>query len=400
MVSEKKNLPQSRVKLTITVSALQFRHGFETELSEVSKDVRIEGFRPGKAPAAQVITKIGRQRIEAGALDRALSEAYYEAIKEKELVPVEGPSVEVTSFTAPGEDALPTEKVATFTAEVDVLPTVELKQYKKIKIKQPKIEPVKDADIDEVVEYLLKQRATLKEADKDLKLANGMWADIAFDGSVDGVHREDMKTEHHPLMLGEGQLIPGFEEQLIGMKTGEEKTFPITFPKDYHASELAGKKAEFKVKVHEVKEVSLPELDDDFAVLLGQKNVAALRDSITENLEQERAHKREHEVEDLVITELLKQTKFDLPQSMVRQEEERILTDTKKQVEQMGLTWELYVEQMNRKEGEIEKEISQQAEKNVRIGLALGRVVQEEGITDRENAMRLALEKLVGYATA
>lgn len=400
MVTEKKNLPHSRVKLTITVSAEIFRHGFATEVKEASKGLRIEGFRPGKAPEARVIAKIGRQQIEAGALDRALNEAYYEALKEKNLIPVEGPNVEITTFTAPADDALPTEKVATFTAEVDILPEVEFKNYKKLKIKEPKVEEVKEADIQEVVDYLLKQRSSLKEASKDAKLVKGMWADIAFDGSVGGVKREDMKSEHHPLVVGEGQLIPGFEEHMLDMKVGEEKTFTITFPKDYHANELAGKKAEFTVKINEIKELVLPELDRDFTQPLGFDTVELFKDSIKQNLVQERDQRRKQEMEDAAIEELLKQAKFDVPQSLVAQEKERIKADTMAQVERMGMTWEQYLEQMGRKIEDIEKEIQEQSEKNVRIGLALGKVVQEEKIEDRENAMRIAVEKLVEYATA
>jgi trigger factor len=400
MITDKKNLPNSRVKLTITVSAEIFRHGFATELKEIAKDVKIEGFRPGKAPEAQIIAKIGRQQIEAGALDRALNEAYYEGLKEQNIIPVEGPNVEITTFTAPSEATLATEAVATFTAEVDILPIIELKNYKKMKLKVPKLEEVKEADVEEVVQYLLKQRSTLKEAGKDVVVVKGIWADIAFDGSVGGVKREDMKSEHHPLVVGEGQLIPGFEDAMMGLKVGEEKTFTVTFPKEYHASELAGKKAEFTVKINELKELLLPELDRDFTQPLGFDTVELFKNSIKENLVDERKQRQKQELEDKAVEELIKLTKFDVPQSMVYQEVERVKVDTKAQVERMGMTWDQYLEQMGRKIEDVEKEMHEQAEKNVRIGLALGKVVQEEKIEDRDNGMKLAVEKLVEYATA
>lgn len=383
----RKNLPESRVKLTIPVTAAQFRPAFEKELEAVAKDIRIEGFRQGKAPLPRVLATVGRQRVEAGALDRALNEAYQDALKQENIVPVTQPEITVDSYTAPAEDAEDSLQVASFTAELDVLPEVSIKGYDRMKVKAPKAVEVTKKDVDDVFDYLRKQAAKLEDTKEGVAIAKGMWADIGFKGSVDGVAREDMNSAHHPLVVGEGQLIPGFEEELIGMKKGEEKTFTVTFPKDYHAKELQAKKAEFTVTIHEIKDMLLPALDAEFAQKFGHDSIEKLEKAVRENLEQERAQEQQMKLEEVVVEELLKSAKFDVPHSLVHQEEHRLMEETMKRSGGQPLSEEL------------KKQVGIQAPKNVRIGLALGKVIELEKITDKEKPMRLAMDRLIEIAT-
>jgi trigger factor len=400
MITSRKDLPNSRVLLTITATNAQFRHAFDHEVKTAAKDTKIEGFRPGKAPASKVIQQLGRQRLEAGAIDHALSDAYYEAMQEANLIPVSGPNVEVKTFVATSDDAKDDEVAITFTAEVDIVPEVEVKGYEKIRVKTPKIEAVKDADIDEVVAELRRQRARLEPAEKDAKVELDMWADISFSGSVDGVMREDMQSQAHPVVVGKGQLIPGFEEEMIGMKEREEKTFKITFPKEYHAPELQSKEAEFKIVINELKAMVMPELDDEFAVSYGQKDMAFLRDMVKQNLEDERKEKQTTELEESILSELLKIAKVDAPQSMVEQEVERVIGENRDRFERMQVGWATYLEQVKKTEDEIKTELRPQAEKNVKIGLALGKIITEEKIEAKDaQAMRTAMDKLIEIAT-
>ncbi len=383
----RKNLPESRVKLTIPVTVAQFRPAFEKELEALAKDTRIEGFRQGKAPLPRVLATAGRQRVEAGALDRALNEAYAAALKQENIVPVTQPEITVDSYTAPAEDAADDLQVASFTAELDVLPEVSIKGYDRMKVKAPKVVEVTQKDIDEVFDYLRKQGAKLEDTKEGTAIAKGMWADIGFKGSVDGVAREDMNSAHHPLVVGEGQLIPGFEEEMIGMKKGEEKTFTITFPKDYHAKELQGKKAEFTVTIHEIKDMVMPVVDAEFAKKFGHDTMEQLEKAIRENLEQERKQEQQMKLEEVVVEELLKSAKFDVPHSLVHQEEHRLMEETMKRAGGQPLSEEL------------KKQVGIQAPKNVRIGLALGKVIELENITDKEKPMRLAMDRLIEIAT-
>jgi trigger factor len=400
MIKSRKDLPNSRVKLTITASNAQFKHAFEHELEAVAKDTKVEGFRPGKAPQAKVLQQVGRPRIEAAALDHAISDAYFEALQEATLVPVANPKVEVTSFTAPADDAKADDVAVTFDIEVDVIPTVEVKGYEKIRVKMPKVEPVKDMDIDEVIAELRRQRAKLEPAAKDTKVENEMWAEIAFSGSVDGVKREDMQSQAHPVVVGKGQLIPGFEDQMIGMKEKESKTFKITFPKDYHAKELAGKEAEFTITINELKAMVMPEIDDEFAVSYGQKDLKALREMVEQNLEDERKEKQNAELEEEILTQLLKIAKVEAPASMVEQEVDRVVAENKDRFERMQVGWQTYLDQVNKTEEEVKADIRPQAERNVKIGLSLGKIIQEEKIDAKDaSAMREAMDKLIAIAT-
>lgn len=400
MIKSRKDLPHSRVRLTITASVAQFQHAFDHELEAAAKDTKIEGFRPGKAPKAKVLQVLGRQRIEAAALDHAVSDAYYEALKEGNMVPVSSPNVEITSFVAPSEQSQDRDVAVTFDAEVDIVPEVAVKGYQKIRVKTPKLEEVKESDIDEVLAELRRQRAALEPVDADTKLENDMWAEIRFSGSVDGVKREDMQSKAHPVIVGKGQLIPGFEEHLLGLKTGEEVTFTITFPKDYHAAELKGKEAEFTVGINEMKAMVQPELNDEFAVSYGQKDLQSLREMVKNNLEQERKDKQTADLEEAVLAELLKVARLEVPQSLVEQELDRVLKENKDRFERMQVSWEGYLENMKKTEAEVREDIRAQAEKNVKIGLTLGKVIQEEGIeASSSKAMREAMDRLIEIAT-
>lgn len=400
MLKSRKDLPNSRIKLTLTASVAQFQHAFEHELEAVAKEAHLEGFRPGKAPAAKVLEQVGRQRIEAAALDHAISDAYYEAMQEAKLVPVSTPKVEITNFTAPAPDAPLDDVAVTFDLEVDIVPDVSVRGYQKIRVKTPKIEPVKEADIDEVMAELRRQRASLEPADENTTISNDMWAEIKFSGSVGGVKREDMQSAAHPVVVGKGQLIPGFEEHLIGMKKGEEKQFTIRFPKEYHATELAGKEAEFTVGINELKNMVMPELDDKFAVSYGQKDLAALKEMIKGNLEVERKEKQTAELEESVLAQLLRIAKLEAPASMVEQEIDRVVGENRDRFEKMQVGWQTYLDQIKKTEEEVKADIRPQAEKNVKIGLSLGKIIQEEGIDAKDSkAMREAMDRLIAIAT-
>jgi len=383
----RKNLPNSRVLLTVPVTVAHFKPAFQKELEAVATDIKVEGFRPGKAPLPKVLASVGRQRVEAGALDRALNTAYAEILKQENLTPVTQPEVNVVEYTAPQEDAPETEQVAVFTAELDIIPEVSIKGYEKIRVKAPKRIEVGQKDVDDVIDYLRKQSAKLQDLPEEAKAAKGMWADINFHGSVNGVAREDMHSHNHPLVIGEGQLIPGFEDHLIGLKKGEEVTFDITFPKEYHSAELKGKKAQFTVKINELKDVQLPAIDVTFAKQFGHDSVEKLEKSIRDNLEQERDEEQKTNLENLVIEDLLKVAKFEVPASLVTQEKNRLTQETEKR---------LGGQPMN---DELRKQVDEQSEKNVRIGFSLGKIIELEKLVDGEMAMRTALDRLIEIAT-
>lgn len=380
MLSKKELLPKSRIKLTIKAQAGQFRQAFEKCAELIGQKVKVEGFRPGKAPKAKVIEQVGRSYLETEALEEILQQTYHAALHEAQVVPTQVADIKIVEFKTPSEAAADEETILTFTAETDIYPQVKIDGYQKIRIKKKEEPEVKEDEVERVLEYLRKQRASVKEVGEEAVVKEGIWIEIGYEGSVDGVKRTDMINKNHPLVVGEGQLIPGFEEEIKGMKKGEVRTFAITFPKDYHAKELAGKKAEFTVRINEMRELVLPELDPEFAKAFGHDSMEELTQAIRANLKEEKEQESRQKVEEEVLDQLVKIAKIDLPGSMVEQELERMFAETKERLEKMQFNWETYLSQTGKTIDSLREEMRPQAEKRVRTGLALGQLIKEENL--------------------
>ena len=400
MLVKKQLLDKSKVKLTVSVTAEDYMKAFAQALVEHSKEVTVPGFRKGMAPTDKVLEQVGRKRIEASALDEATSKGYYDAIHEAKIVPVTPPSVDITKYSIPTEETKDSEVVLTFTAEAEIMPEIDIKGYEKIRVKKDPAEAVTEEELQKVLDYLKRQQAKMEAVEEDTLVENGMFADIAFDGSVDGVKRSDMFTQNHPLVVGEGRLIPGFEDQLIGMKSGEEKTFDITFPKDYHSQEMAGKVAQFKVKINELKRFIDPEEGEDFAKQFGHDNMEMMKKAITEELQKEKDQEARRKLEEKVLEALNKQYKFDVPESMVEEELKRLLDATKDRLVGMGTNWENYLVQTNQEEEEVNKQLREQSEKNVRNGLLLGEILRAEKIESEGGNAQKVMDRLIEITTS
>jgi trigger factor len=383
----RKQVSSTVVRLTVSVSAAQFREGFEAELAQVAKSVKVAGFRAGKVPPARALQAVGRPAVEGGALDRALRIAYMAALTEEALNPVSAPELKLESFTPPSEDDDATKEVAVFSVEIEIVPDFDLKGYQKLRVKPVAAKAIDEGDVHEFLTSLRKQRASLKPATDDAVAAKGMWANIGFSGTLEGIAREELTSDNLPLTLGDGQLIPGFEDEIYGMKTGEDKTFTITFPKDYRATQFAGKEVVFTVTLHEIKEVVLPVLDDAFAKTFGLESVSSLEEQVRDALQKEREREADEQTREIIFTELAKLVKVDLPKSLLDQETERLVEETSKR-----FGGEL--------PDDLRKQIDEQAPKNVRLGLAVGKLVALEGLTGQEKAAEQAVERLVEMATA
>lgn len=398
MVIKKKSLPDSRIQLTLTGNVAEYRHAFDHEVKDATKDLAVPGFRKGKAPAAKVIEKVGHSRLEAGTMQHMVNDLYVDAMQSEKLTPVDAPQIDLKEFKVPSDSAAADEVVMTVEVEVDIIPEVDLSARKKIKIKKPSEPKFEVDEVQRVLEYLRKQRATITEAAADATLKNGMWVDLSYEGSIDGVSRTDMTNKNHPLVLGEGQLIPGFEEQLEGMKAGEEKTIEVKFPKEYHATDLAGKKAQFVVKVNELKEVALPVLDDAFSEHFGHTTFAELEVAIKQNLHEEKQEESRRKLEEEVLDELVRLAKFETPQSLVEQELDRLFQESRQRLAGMNFEWEMYLQQVNKTAEEVKEEMRPQALRNVRIGLVLGKYIQEEGLSEEKEPGRVAIDRLLAEA--
>ncbi len=255
MKIEKEAVKSGLVKLKISLDKGEWDKMLDKAAVKVSTGTSIEGFRPGKAPRDIVMNKVGEARVLSSAIEEAVQEFYPEAAKHEGIRPVAMPKVSV-------DKATPTDPLV-FTAEVVVLPEVELGDYKKLKVRKGVVEAPPQEKIEEILKSMRKRAAEFTEVERAAKLKD--WVEVDFVGTIDGKEFEGGQSKNHPMILGDKLFIPGFEEGIEGMKAGDTKDIEVTFPSEYHNKELAGKPANFKITLHKVKAVNYPDIDDVLA---------------------------------------------------------------------------------------------------------------------------------------
>lgn len=394
MESKVEKLKQSRIKISILVTPEEMVKYFNTAFEHIAPTVKLDGFRPGKAPRVAIESAIGVTRIISEALDMAINETFKKAVSEHDIVPMSQPNITVEKYPNYASKAEEIKNNLEFTLEFASFPEVKIDNYSKVKVDLPKKEEVKEEDIKKILNNLQKQKSNFKEVDRGAKL--GDFADLSYEGMLKKVKIDAMSSKSHPMVLGEGNLIPGFEEEVVGMKTGEEKTFKIKFPKDYHSKDYAGKEAEFKVTLNNLKEVILPEFDNAFAADFGAKTIEELKEKIKENLAHELEHKNKEQIEIAVLDKVLPKVHAEIPEEMIKEEVDRMMAGYKSQLSSMNLNFESYLQSIKKTEEEIVKEMRPTAEKSIKTGLLLGKIIEEQEL-DREDkeAGRKAMQYLV-----
>ena len=372
----------NEVKLEITVDAEKFENAMKKVYFQNAKYINIPGFRKGKAPMNIVEKYYGAEIFYEDAFNEVATEAYDEAIDANKIDVVSRPTVDIVQMEK-GKDVI-------FTAVVQVKPEVELGKYKGIEIK--KIEyPVKDEDVQNEIKQMQDKNSRLVTVD-DRALENGDTATIDFEGFVDGVAFEGGKAEGHELEIGSGAFIPGFEDQLVGMKIDEEKEIKVTFPKEYFSKDLAGKEATFKVKLHEIKKKELPELDDEFAKDVSEfDTLEELKKSIKDRIEKDNEQRQKYETEDAVIKAVCENVKVDIPSGMIENETEDMLRNVESRLSYQGLKLEQYLQMMGKTDEEVKKEYEPQAIETIKSRLMLEAVIKAEKIEATEDEI---LEKM------
>lgn len=364
--------PKSQVKLTVELTVEQMQPYLERAAEELSKEHKIEGFRPGKASLGIVVQKLGAHAVWEHAAEHAVRKSFVKAITEHKLKSVGQPSVSITKL-AP-------ENPFVYIAQVAVLPEVTLNGYKKFSTK-PVAAVLKPEQVDQGIEELRSMFAT--EAQADRPAAIGDKVEVDFNVTVDKVPLENGSSKQHPVMLGSKNFIPGFEEQIVGLKKDDQKTFELQFPKEYHNAQVAGKRAEFSVTVRSVFAVNKPEVNDDFAKKAGTfANLAALRTQIEKNLQAEAQQTEDGKFERALLDELIKRTKFaDLPDLLVDSELSKMLHELQEEVmRQGGIKWEDYLTGIKKNEDELKKEFRPQAERRVKSALIIRTIAERENI--------------------
>jgi trigger factor len=268
------------------------------------------------------------------------------------------------------------------------MPEIELGDYTKIKlsdkdkkIADTKIE-VKDSEIEKVIEHLQQQKSKMDDVDRPVK--KGDWVEVTFKGTIDKVTQERLASQHHPLVIGSGAMIPGFEDEIIGMKVDQEKTFKITFPKDYFAKDLAGKAAEFTVTLHKVKKIILPELNEAFSKDYGHDSMADLKKAISEQLAGEKKVQLVNQVDSLILEEAKKLLKVEIPEGLITQEIHRMIERSQESIEKQGVNFEQYLQSIKKTHDDLHKDYYDQAKANIEVGFLLGEIIKREKLNPQD----------------
>lgn len=383
----KEQVETNKIKLEITVPAEEFDKAMHKSYLKNVKHINIQGFRKGKAPRGLIEKAYGEVIFYDDAADFIMQDTYPAALDQENVEPVDRPEVEIKEIGS-GKDFV-------YTATVTVKPVPELGKYKGVKVKKVEY-AVTDEDVDNEINNM-KERAARFVDVTDAPAADGDVAVIDFEGFVDDVAFEGGKGENHNLTLGSGQFIPGFEEQIVGKNIGDEFDVNVTFPEEYHAKDLAGKPAVFKVKLNGLKKKEYPELDDEFAKDVSEFDTfEQLKEETKKKLLETAEHRAQHEQEDAVLEAALKTMKVEIPEVMVDNQVEQYLEDAKYKIQaQMpGITFEQYLQFTGGSVEDFKNSVRDQAKKDVEINLLIDAIAKAEAIEVSDEEAEAEVNKL------
>ena len=368
-------LEKSMAELQFSIDAEAFKKAVADVFKKEGKKYAVPGFRKGKAPRSLIEKMYGADVFTYDAINELFPEAFEAAVKEANVEPVGRPEVSV--------DAANETEGVTLTVKVAVKPEIKVGNYNGLTVEKT-VHTVTDEAVDAELKRVQERNA--RELTREGAAQNGDIVDIDFEGFVDGVAFEGGKAEHHELTLGSGAFIPGFEDQLIGCKAGDEKDVVVTFPEEYHAKELAGKEATFKCKVHKVEETILPAIDDEFAKDVSDtcETLDDLKKEITERLKNERQEAADAAFEEKLLDVVLEGMKADIPQAMIESQIDSIVQDFGYRLQMQGMGLEQYLKMTGTEMGAFRAMFKAQAERQVKTRLALQKVADLENIAVTE----------------
>ncbi|MBE5822378.1 MAG: trigger factor [Clostridiales bacterium] len=373
MMSVKVEKLEGKVKLEFTIEKEAFVKAIDEVYKENIKHFAIPGFRKGKVPKAMVEKYYGETIFFQDAFDKVANEEYVKALQENNIKAIATPEVDVQEMSK--------ENGVKFTAIVEVEPEITLGKYKGIELKKVEYN-VTDEDVENRIKEVAAENARIITIeDNETELKQGDISTIDFEGFVDDVAFEGGKGENYDLEIGSGSFIPGFEDQLVGMKIGEEREINVTFPEQYHADELKGKPAVFKVKLNGIKVKELPTIDDEFVKDVSEfDTLEEYKKDIKAKLEHENKHREEHEMEHQVIEKLLEETKFDVPQAMIDNEVNAKIEEIKHNMQHQGIDFDMYLQMVGQKIDDVKVSLEEQAKKDVQTRLIIDAIIATEKI--------------------
>lgn len=387
----------SEMKISITVPKESFDKYIDSAAKALASEMKVDGFRNGKVPADMVEKTIGSEKLVYEAAQEAIRESYVNAILDNKVDAIGEPKVEIKKI-AKGNDF-------EFIATVGVLPEVKLGDWKKDVVKINKKfakeeTKVEKKEVDHEVEYLANQRASIVTVNRAAKKDDQV--EIDFDVFQDGVAIENGSAKKHVMVIGEGKFIPGFEDQLIGMKSGDEKKFNLAFPKEYHAKHLAGKDAEFQVKLNLVQEKKVAKIDDEFAKSIGKfKNLKELRDNIEKGISEEKKRRQNDEHKREAIEAIIETVEVDLPEVLLEREMDVMMGELESDIARMGIDKEGYLKQVNATEEKVKEGWKKEAApKRVKAALILQELAKQEKLTPDTKKIEEKVNQTLEYYQA
>lgn len=384
-----KKLENAIVELTVAFDSEEWKATQEKALDKLAKNVKIDGFRPGKAPAAMVRARVSKASVLEEATDMILQTKFVEILTEANVEPVAQPALSVQKVDA---DELEVQIL------VPVKPQVELGEYKGLEVKKGRVTVTKKEIEEQLANYQTQfAELTVKEGGK---VAKGDTAVIDFEGFVGGVAFEGGKGENYPLEIGSGSFIPGFEDQVIGMTVDKEQDIVVTFPEDYGAADLAGKEATFKVTVHEIKEKHLPEIDDELAKdvnIDGVETLDQLKDHIKANIKTRKESENENKFMDDLYKAIVASSKVEDSDALLEQEQGLMLQEIEQNLQRQGLNFEVYQQFTGKSKDDIKEDIKPQAEERVKLNAILAAIIEEEKLAVSDEELETELKTIAEY---
>lgn len=377
----------SKGTLTFEIDVDTIKKGLDEAFVETKKKITVPGFRKGRVPRQIFDQMYGEESLYQDALNKVLPQAYSDAVKEAGIEPVAQPQINIKSMDK--------DQPWVLTASVDVKPEVKLGDYKGMEVPKQDI-TVSDADVDAELEKKRQQQAELV-LKKDKPAEKGDTVVIDYEGSIDGKKFDGGSADNYSLELGSGSFIPGFEDQLIGHNTDDDVDVKVTFLEDYHAKDLAGKEAIFKVKVHEIKEKQLPELDDDFAKDVDEDvdTLAELKDKTKKELQENKDNQAKAAIEDAAINAAVENAEIqDIPQSMLDEDTNRQMQQYLAGMQQQGISPQMYFQITGTKEDDLKKQFAADAEQRVKTNLVLEAIVDDADLAATEDEIKAEISDL------
>lgn len=375
-------LDQHKVSLTIEVTAEEVQKGFRQAVARISNQIRLKGFRKGKAPRKVLEMYIGKEGVASEAEDIVVNQAMQDALRQEKLVPVTTPDVKTVSFSETDG--------ATFTATFVKQPEVKLGEYKGLAA--PHVHPeIPDKAVIAQLQKAAEQGARL-EVKEGAELEKGDYAIIDFEGKVDGQPFEGGAGKTYPLEIGSQSFIPGFEDQLVGHKAGDDVLVKVTFPADYFVTALAGKEAEFSVHVNDVKRKIIPELNDEFAKSVSKYDTLdELKASLKQQMQLRAFQDAEEAYHNALVDQAVANAEVDIPQEMVEQRIDEMIQEMKLNIEANHSTMEDYLKSINKTEADLRKDFADTAKETVRQSLVLSAIAEKEDlhVTDQDLTMEV-----------